>query len=416
LESLYIQFNTDKECEEFLCQLLGGEKEPLAKKAVNTIKVRSTWYDPSMYKEVLPNRDLSSFLKNKGVHSIKLINSLEGKVGSWIVLNLDNQAAPIKNRVFQLYRGKITTVKSYDEETLVDELAAALEGGELTEADDLLLKLCNQNPWFLKNEENRKLALELAESLFDKCEFRKALDWYMRLFQEDSSNPELYLGIGSIYMLLNDLESALNYFLSGLDLNPGHVLLCYNACLILDRIGEVEIALEEVEVALEVNPSSALLHKLAGDLYFKGTDDLDKVLEHYKQAVFLISHNEPSDVLIKLLNNYSLALAEAGDPDLAEKMLHESYGLDEAREDTLINLSAFYGFYKYEYDLAIEYANKALEVNLDSGKAYHNLGLAYLAKGNWDRACFCLYKARKLLPKDYTPIYNAISQLHAERP
>ncbi|MDD2430959.1 MAG: tetratricopeptide repeat protein [Firmicutes bacterium] len=411
-----MQFNTDKECEEFLCQLLGGEKEPLVKEAVNTIKVRSTWYDPKLYSEVLPGRALTSFLKNKGLHSIKLLNSLEGKIGNWVVLNLDNRAGLIKNKVSQLYNGQITTINSSDEQSLVSQLAATLADNELTEANEILIMLYSQNPWFFKRKENRDLGLKFAEALLNQHKFQKALDWYTCLLKEEPTNPDIYLGLGSIYMALNDLELAISYFLGGLDLNPGHVLLCFNACLILERIGEVELAIEEVEAALDINPDSAMLHKLAGDLFFKDTDNLEGVLEHYKKAVFLISDTESSDLLIKLLNNYCLALAEDGDLDVAERMIHESYHLDELREDTLINLSAFYGFYKLEYDLAIEYAQKALLIDPDSGKAYHNLGLAFLAKGNWDRACFCLYRAKRLLPKDYTPISNALAQLHAKKP
>ena len=126
--------------------------------------------------------------------------------------------------------------------------------------------------------------------------------------------------------------------------------------------------------------------------------------------------NEPQELLIQLLNNYSLALAENDDLDVAEKMLHEALNLDENREDTLLNLSAFYGFYKHQNDLAIEYANRVLKTNLDSGKAYHNLGLGYLAKGNWVKARWYLYKAKKLLPQDYMPLNNALVDLRSKRP
>lgn len=333
-----------------------------------------------------------------------------------MVINLDYKARALQKKIVRLDECELKKQYFLDENSLVKELAAALSNNELVEASDIMITIYNQNPWFFKKKENIELGLKLAESCLQDGDIAKALDWYESFLKEEPEHPEVYLGLGSVYMVLGDLEAAINYFLAGLDLNPGHVLLCYNACLLLQSIDEIGLAIEEVEIALEANPDNAMLQKLAGDLKFKDRSLLDEVLEHYKTAVFSMTHDEPQELLIQLLNNYSLALAENGDYTVAEKMLLESLNLEEKREDTLLNLSAFYGFYMENYDLAIMYAERVIEQNPDSGKAYHNLGLAYLAKDFWDRAQWYLYKAKKILPRDYLPINNALADLYAKKP
>lgn len=411
-----MQFADTKECEEFLCQLLGGDKEPLVREAVNTLKLRSSWYEPKLYRDVLPIIKLNKFLRQKGVYSIRLLNSLGGKVGNWVVLSLNYNAKALKKRAFQLYKGRIQIKDFYDEEKLKKQLLDSIANNDLIEANNLLALLYTKNPWFFKKKDNFELGLNLAEINLEKDELYQANRWYQCLIKEEPDNPLLYLGLGNIYMLSGDLEVAFYYFFTGLDLNPGHLLLCYNTCLLLQSVGEVDLAIEEVEEALKINPQSPFFHKLAGDLKLAEKSRLEEVLEHYKIAVFAMTANEPQELLIQLLNNYSLALAENDDLDVAEKMLHEALNLDENREDTLLNLSAFYGFYKHQNDLAIEYANRVLKTNLDSGKAYHNLGLGYLAKGNWVKARWYLYKAKKLLPQDYMPLNNALVDLRSKRP
>ncbi len=411
-----MQFTDAKECEEFLYQLLGGDKEPLVRDAIKTLKLRSSWYEPKLYSDVLPITKLNKFLRQKGVFSIRLLNSLGGKVGNWVVLSLDYKAKALKRRAVQLYKGKIQTLDFYDEEKLKEQITIALSNNDVIEANNLLVLFCTKNPWFFKKKENAELGFMVAEAYLEQDELYHAARWYQCLIKDEPQNPISYLGLGTIYMLLGDLEAALHYFFSGIELNPGHLLLCYNICLLLQSIGEVDMAIEEVEEALKINPQSPFFHKLAGDLKLSDTNRLDEVLEHYKTAVFVMTPDEPQELLIQLLNNYSLALAENDDLAVAEKMLHEALNLNEKREETLLNLSAFYGFYKAENDLAIEYANKALTINSDSGKAYHNLGLAYLTKGNWEKARWYLYKAKKLLPRDYMPLNSALVDLQSKRP
>lgn len=416
MDSLYIQFTNAKEREDFIRQLLGGEKEPLAEEAVKTLKVRSSWYDPKTYDDILPTVTLRNLFKNKGVRFIRLLNSHEGKVGNWIMISLEAEARALKRKLYQLYKGAIYTNDEINEKCLVEQLEIALDSNDLLEADELIYALCHSNPWFFKANEHYKMGIKLAESFFDKGDLSKSAGWYQFLLEENPSDPQIYLGLGSVYMAAGDIESSLTYFLQGLYYNPGQVYLCYNACILLQSIGEIEAAVEEVEKALEKNPDNPLLNKLAGDLALYNIDRLEDALEYYKKALFSLTSDEPQELLVQLLNNYGMALAENGEIDVAEKVLNESYGLNSDREDTLLNLAAFYGFYAENPDRSINYSTKVLELDPESGKAHHNLGLAYLAKEDWPRARWHLYKARKLLPESYEPLNKALRELKVKRP
>ena len=70
------------------------------------------------------------------------------------------------------------------------------------------------------------------------------------------------------------------------------------------------------------------------------------------------------------------------------------------------NEQAYIANYQGNFDKAIEYCYKAIEINANSAEAWNNLGYAYHYKGNLDKAIECYKRAIELNPNDSTPYIN----------
>jgi len=63
---------------------------------------------------------------------------------------------------------------------------------------------------------------------------------------------------------------------------------------------------------------------------------------------------------------------------------------------------------KSDYDKAIEYYEKIIELYPNDAEAYYNMGFAYSNKSDYDKAIEC-YKKAIILNPDYAEAYNNLS-------
>ncbi len=68
----------------------------------------------------------------------------------------------------------------------------------------------------------------------------------------------------------------------------------------------------------------------------------------------------------------------------------------------MLNEQAYLANYQMNFDKAIEYCYKAIEINSVSANAWNNLGYAYNYKGNLEKAVECYQRAIQINPSDAT--------------
>ena len=120
--------------------------------------------------------------------------------------------------------------------------------------------------------------LILANILTESQKFDKALFYYRKILEIDSSNPLALQLAGALEALRNkDRKEA----------DPDHFLREARICL---QNGNFSDAIDNIEALLKNHPDHAIAHNDAGFLYYK-TGDKDTALVHYEKAVQLDSGN-----------------------------------------------------------------------------------------------------------------------------
>lgn len=88
-------------------------------------------------------------------------------------------------------------------------------------------------------------------------ENRKALEFYDKSAQMDPGNPDIYFNMGYNYAVLDDYGKAQDMFKQVIDLSPPFLDQAYfNLALVQEKTGKHKEAIENMKMALKVNPQN----------------------------------------------------------------------------------------------------------------------------------------------------------------
>jgi len=243
-------------------------------------------------------------------------------------------------------------------------------------------------------------AIGLAYSL--KPNHIQALDYYNKAYDTLKEIPEKDMGvyldmsrfledIGALYALQQNKTKALSYYYQGLLMrkdvygeNSSEVGMAY------ERIGDVDLGFEDGNSALEA-------YKSALEIYMKNESrdffGCIRLLEHVGKLTILQGESETD---LKKENEY---LAKGMDYLLKCVELQDIYLNEKSDEEvdwkhSLLNYIANIFFDKVEYDEALKYMNKALEMlekkykhpTEEMSDIFHNIGTIYYKKGEQEKA------------------------------
>ncbi|WP_238915912.1 tetratricopeptide repeat protein [Clostridium sp. YIM B02555] len=243
-------------------------------------------------------------------------------------------------------------------------------------------------------------------------EYEKALECYKEVLALDPENRTINNSIGEMYDALDDYDNALDYYNKQIDMEKG-AYYYLNRGLLYARNGKFDEAEDDYRCAIELEPENPYGYNSLGYLYERKNEH-EKSIPYYKQAIEadvdkrdlrfyrnIIACYKKLDENELALEYYDKAIEDYSDDDelyyrkakLLKKMklykeAIETYlkGIEvhKEQEETKINiLEDFYdeisSAYKSmeEYDRAIEWSKKALEINPDSKYAYENMGRIY---------------------------------------
>jgi tetratricopeptide (TPR) repeat protein len=160
---------------------------------------------------------------------------------------------------------------------------------------------------------------------------------------------------------------------------------------------QLQQALEQAKILLQLFPSSSVLHNICGAVY-KDLSQLDASVKAYKKALFI--NPDYTDVYY----NMGIALKAQGKLEDAIKAYNKALSIKPNYADAYNNMgNALQEQGKLEE--AIEAYNKAISIKLDYVDAFYNMGNALKVQGKFDEAIVFYNKVLAINP-DYIGAYN----------
>ena len=267
-------------------------------------------YSLSLYKNMLlEDTSLDQVFRNVRADVLKQTNGNQRPV----------EATQLTGQTFYLNPG------NYNDEFKAIELIIEQET-ELTDALNILAPIIDDKPGNLKAQEL------LAESYIALENFSKALDTYDILIELDPNNTKYFRQKGFCYASINDLDKAL----------------------------------EDYNKAVSVDPKNSINYEKRGDFYRDYLNDYDKALEDYNKGIAL----NPTDPNLHYSKGY-LYQVSLDKPDLALTSYLEAVKLDP-NFGGYNNLATIYQNYIKDYQKALEYYTKQIELNPSFAHTYRN--------------------------------------------
>jgi tetratricopeptide (TPR) repeat protein len=242
--------------------------------------------------------------------------------------------------------------------------------------------------------------------------------------QYDKERTHYFLGL--IYQNKGKLEIARNEYEKAIKINPNFADAYNNLGNLYIEMKEFENASIVLKKAIKINPNFAIPHNNLGKIYLeKGEfDKAEKAFEkaisitpnlsvaHYNLGLTYIARLEYKKAVDELViavnlspeipdfhNNLGLAYIRLKQYKDAEDAIKEALRLKPDYSDAYNNLGSCYARQR-DYKKALNSFKKAIEIDPHSKKPYFNLGSIYLMKGEITKAISEFNSAVKIDP-DY---------------
>lgn len=243
-------------------------------------------------------------------------------------------------------------------------------------------------------------------------EYEKALECYKEVLRIDPENSTVNNSIGEMYDILDDFDKALEYYNKQLEIEESAYYFG-NRGLLYARNKKYEEAEKDYRCAIELEPENPYPYNSLAYLYER-REELEKAIPYYKKAIEADTNRNDMKFYkniiacyVKLDENelaieyYDKAIEDFKDEDelyykkakLLKNMklykesietyikgieIHKQYEETKVKilEDFHDEISGVYKLME-EYETAIEWSKKVLEINPDTKYGYENMGRIY---------------------------------------
>lgn len=341
----------------------------------------------------------------------------------------------------------------------IDKAFAYHQQGKLSEAEVIYSEVLAVDP------DNANVLNLFGLLLCKEQRYDKAIE-YIEKAAAIAPSAYIYSNLGGIYYRLNKLDSAINAYNKGLELesNNFHIIhglaLCYEkkndyysavACYkqaimvqpdnheLYSSIGICYIVLNQpnaavanLNKAIELKPDDYNSYINLGDLY-KKTNKYTEAIDCYNKAMAFnrsssrpylslaltfikLKNIEDAEKIIKsilmqwpeeseILLDLGLLYEDEGLKDKAFESYHKILKSKPNSHKAYLNIAELY-LDSEEFDNAIEFCQKALSINPNYANGYLNLGTAYKGIKDYVKAVECFEKALTIDPNHINSHFN----------
>ena len=263
------------------------------------------------------------------------------------------------------------------------------------------------------NDVNRALKIDstISEAYLMKAdlliEMRRYRDSKMtleRLLKIDKINTWGFLKLSKIYMALKNYDKAFEHINAALKIDPYHAEAYYFKGLVYKLLKDTANAISSFQTAVERKEHYQSYNQL-GILYALKHDSI--AIDYYNNAIRMDSNN------IEAIYNKNLYLQSNN--RVEEALMGYNYILkkDPKHINSLYNKGYIYLVYLPNYEQAIHFFSKAIEIDQYYSNAYYNIGYAFELSNNESKALEYYKKTLKIQPS-HTLAAKGISRLKKE--
>ena len=221
-----------------------------------------------------------------------------------------------------------------------------------------------------------KYLTKIGKEKVKEEDYQTALNLFNKAIEYSPKYLVVYFYKGDLYLKLQDYELALESFKAGLgeNIKEGNYKILYMAGCALERLGDFDKALQFYEFSLNNKPTYTKAHFSKANILYKQQNFNDA-----KENLIDIISRDPNYIkAYELLVNIFLDLNELQNA----KQYAEEGVLIDSKTYSLFSHLAFISNELKEYDDAIIYGNKSLNIKQKFGPAAIELGRAYTFKCN----------------------------------
>lgn len=221
----------------------------------------------------------------------------------------------------------------------------------------------------------------------------EAIDEYRKVLEIDALNLEARRRLVQIYNKLGEKKQALIENEEIITLYPNMAEAYLRGFSIHVTSKETTAAREILERAIGAGVEDSMVYASMG--YLEGLHgNYEETIEYYKKALEIEDENN--------LYKYYLAIAydRIGKQDITEDLLNEILDSGEEMAEAYNYLGYMYLEKDKKIEKAVQYIEKAIELEPENGAYLDSLAWAYYKKGNLDEAFEAITKAVEVLPSN----------------
>jgi Tfp pilus assembly protein PilF len=201
----------------------------------------------------------------------------------------------------------------------------------------------------------------LATAYLDEKRYEDAIQSLRRTLELNPKSDHAHINLGFILIQKKQYEKALEEFYQAIQGGTGNPAAYYNAGLALAQLDRAKEGIPYLEEAVRLNPRSAAYHFDLGKTYQQARMN-DEALKAYRASLRIQPDNP------KAFNNIGTIFWELKSFYFAEASFQQAYQLDNTSVTTLNNLISA-NMILQQYDAAIQYAQRLLEIKPDDENA-----------------------------------------------
>ena len=231
--------------------------------------------------------------------------------------------------------------------------------------------------------------LKPLESLIQDGQYQQARPGLERYLKDHDDSAQAHYDLGYVDFRTHEIGGAVRELSRSLQLNVKDAQAHKILGLVCTFVGRYDLAEVELQAAAQLEPKSPEIHYFLGRVY-------------YTRQVFAMAEQQFETAIqldpgyMKAYNNLGLVMETLGKNDEAVKDYTTAARMNEAQH---LNsplpfeyLSAHYNRMR-QPDLAIDFANQALEIDSQCDLAYYDLAKAFQIENEWQKAADSVEKA-----------------------